>query len=97
MRCRDSQVLPTVGQGHVRDTVTKYGHHATPETELVSSSVWWRSCEQDRVDICYREEGENGPVGFSTYYHSGDEVLLCWAGFDSDRLAGMQEYFNLLY
>jgi hypothetical protein len=79
-------------------TLAKYGHHTTPETELVSlRRVVDVLGDKARVAVCHRGDEGRRPVGFCIYYHSGDKILIRWIGFDNDRLVGVQEYFNLLF
>lgn len=79
-------------------TLRKYGHHTTPETELVSlRRVVEVLGDRARVAVCYRDDEDADPLGFCIYYRAGDQVLIRWIGFDNDRLLGVEEYFNVLF
>ncbi len=77
-------------------TLLKYGHHTTPETELISLR---RAVEHlgdtARVAVCYLRDER--PVGFLIYYQWGDTIFNRWLGLDYERLAGAREYFQLCY
>ena len=79
-------------------TLRKYGHHTTPEIELVSlRRVVEVLGDRARVAVCYREDEHEDPLGFCIYYRVGNQVLIRWIGFDNDRLLGVEEYFNVLF
>lgn len=74
----------------------KYGHETTPEAEVIELRCVAESMgDAARVAVCYLGGGD--PVGFCIYYVWADVVFLRWAGFDYSRLAGVAEYFNVLY
>lgn len=78
-------------------TMRKYGHHVTPESELSSMEhVVEVFGDEAKVAVCHRD-GDTEPVGFCIYYRHGDTIFIRWAGLDNDRLAGVEEYFSLLY
>lgn len=78
------------------NTLVKYGSDTDPEAELRSLRNHAR-CMGDAARTTLLRTTDGTIVGFCLYYVWRDTIFLRWSGFDYDHLAGVGEYFNLVY